>query len=137
MSRLPPPPTPKGKAPTPSPKPSKAAKVAAQPPPPPQALDVETLGASVGTHVTDACQTLVEQAAATGVEAALAKRRGADHKLALARAEKVHGNTQCALDEALNLANKRGEELETVRGALQEAGEGRRKAKVEAAELRV
>ena len=80
--------------------------------------------------MTDACQTLVEQAAATGVEAALAKGRAADHKWALAKGEKVQGNTQCALDQALNLATKRGEELETVRGALREAEEGRRKAEL-------
>ena len=82
------PPTPhRGKGPTPSPKPWKVAKVAAQPPP--EALDVEALGASVATHVTDACQVLVDQAAATGVEAALAKGRSADHESALANAEKV------------------------------------------------
>ena len=80
-----PPPTPKGKAPTSSPKPSKVAKVAAQPPP--KALDVEALGASAATHEIDACHTLVEQAVATGVEAALAKGRAADHKSVLARAE--------------------------------------------------
>ena len=101
------------------------------------ALDVEALGASVATHVTAACQVLVEQAAATGVEAALAKGRWADHKSALAKAEKVLGNTQRALDEALNLAAKRGEEVETMRGALREAEQGRRKAEVEAAALRV
>ena len=77
----------KGKAPTPSPKPSKVAEVAAQLPP--KALDVEALGASVATLVTDACLVLVEQAAATGVQAALAKGRVADHKSALAKAEKV------------------------------------------------
>ena len=44
---------------------------------------------------------LVEQAAATGVAAALAKGRSADHKSALAKAEKVQGNTQRALDQAL------------------------------------
>ena len=115
-----PPPTPKGKAPTPSPKPSKVAKV----PPPPPALDVGALAASVATHVTDACQTSVEQAAATGVEAALAKGRAADHKSALSRAEKVQGNTQRALDRALDLANKRGEELEAVRGDLRARGPG-------------
>ena len=86
------PPTPRGKAPTPSPKRSKVAKVVAQPPPP-QALDVEALGASVATHVTDACQTLVEQAAVTGVEAAPATGWAVDHKSGLARAEKVQGNT--------------------------------------------
>ena len=118
-------------APKPSPKPSKVAKVAAQPPP--EAPDVEALGASVATHVTDACQVLVEQAAATGVEAALAKGRSADHKSALAKAEKVQGNTQRALDQALNLAAKRGEEMEAMREALREAQEGRRKAEVEAA----
>ena len=42
-------------APKPSPKPSKVTKVAAAQPPP-GALDVEALGASVATHVTDACQ---------------------------------------------------------------------------------
>ena len=62
--------------------------------PPHEALDVEALGASVATHVTDACQVLVEQVAATGVEAALAKGRSADHKSALAKAEKAQGNTQ-------------------------------------------
>ena len=130
-----PPPPPKGKPPTPSPKPSKVAKVATQPPP--EALDVEALGASVATLGADACQVLVEQAAATVVEAALAKGRAADHKSSLAKAEKVHGNTQRALDHALNLAVKRGEELVTVRGALREAEEGRRKAEVEASALRV
>ena len=88
--------------------------------PPREALDVEALGASVATHVTDACQVLVEQAAATGVEAALAKGRSADHKSALANAEKVQGNSQRAA-QALNLANKRGEEVEAMRGALREA----------------
>ena len=107
--------------------------------PPHEALDVEALGASVATHVTDACQVLVEQAAATGVEAALAKGRSADHKSALAKAEKAQGNTQRALDldQALNLAAKRGEEVEAMREALREAQEGRRKAEVEAAQLRV
>ena len=106
---MPPPPL-RGKgqtpAPKPSPKPWKVAKVAAAQPPH-EALDVEALGASVATHVTDACQVLVEQAAATGVEAALAKGRLADHKSALAKAEKAQGNTQRALDQALNLAAKR------------------------------
>ena len=105
--------------------------------PPLEALDVQALGASVATLVTDACQVLVEQAAATGVEAALAKGRAANHKSALAKAEKVQDNTQRALDQALNLAVKRGEELQTVRGALRGAEEGRRKAEVEAAALRV
>ena len=123
-------------APKPSPKPSKVAKVAAAQPPH-EALDVEALGASVATHVTDACQVLVEQAAATGVEAALAKGRSADHKSALAKAEKAQGNTQRALDQALNLAAKRGEEVEAMREALREAQEGRRKAEVEVAQLRV
>ena len=91
------------------------------------------LGASVASHVTDACQVLVEQAAATGVEATLAKGRSADAKSALANAEGVQGNSQRALDQALNLANKRGEEVEAMRGALREAEEGRRKAEVEAA----
>ena len=98
---------------------------------------MEALGASVATHVTDACQVLVEQAAATGVEAALAKGRSADHKSALAKAEKAQGNTQRALDQALNLAAKRGEEPEAMREAPREAQEGRRKAEVEAAQLRV
>ena len=123
-------------APKPSPKPSKVAKVAAAQPPH-EALDVEALGASVATHVTDACQVLVEQAAATGVEAALAKGRSADHRSALAKAEKAQGNTQRALDQALNLAAKRGEEVEAMREALREAQEGRRKAEVEVAQLRV
>ena len=98
---------------------------------------MEALGASVATHVTDPCQVLVEQAAATGVEAALAKDWSADHKSALATAEKAQGNTECALDQALNLAAKRGEEVEAMREALREAGDGRRKAEVEAAQLRV
>ena len=98
---------------------------------------MEALGATLATHVKDACQVLVEQASATGVEAALAKGRSADHKLALVKAEKVQRNTQRALDQALNVAAKRGEEVETVRGALREAEEGRRKAEVEAAALRV
>ena len=122
-------------SPKPSPKPSKVAKVAAQPLP--EALDAEALGASVATLVRDACQVLVEQAAATGVEVALSKCRSADHKSALAKAEKVQGNTLRALDRALNLAAKRGEEVETMTGALREAEDGRRKAEVEAAQLRV
>ena len=64
--------------------------------------------------------------------AALAKGRSADHKSALAKAEKVQGNTQRALDQALNLAAKRGEEVEAMRGALREAEDGRRKVEVEA-----
>ena len=40
-------------------------------------------------------------------------------------------------DQALNLAAKRGAELETVRGALKTAEQGRQKAEVEAAGLRV
>ena len=123
-------------APKPSTKPSKLAKVAAAQPPG-EALDVEALGASLATHVTDACQVLVEQAAATGVEAALAKGRSADHESALVKAENVQGNTQRTLDQALNLAAKRGEEVEAMREALREAQEGRRKAEVEAAQLRL
>ena len=101
--------------------------------PPHEALDMEALGASVATHMTDSCQVLVEQAAATGVEAALAKGRSADHKSVflakvLAKAERVQGNTQRGLDQALNLAAKRGEEVEAMREALREAQEGRRKA---------
>ena len=72
-----------------------------------------------------------------GVEAALAKGRSADHKSALAKAEKVQDNTQCALDQTLNLASKRGEEVEAMRGTLREAEYGRRKAEVEAAQLGV
>ena len=75
--------------------------------------------------------------AATRIEAALAKGRAADHKWALLKAEKVQGNTQRAMDQALNLATKRGEALETVRGALKEAEEGGQKADVEAAQMRV
>ena len=95
------------------------------------------LAATVATRVTDACKTLVEQAAVTGVKAALARGRAAEQRSALSRAEKVEGNTQRALDQALNLANKRGEELETVSGAVKEAEEGRQKAEVEAAGPRV
>ena len=91
--------------------------------------------ATVATHVTDACQTLVEQAAVTGVEAALAKGRAAEQRSALARAERVQGNTQRAPDRALDLANKTGQEA--VRGDLKEAQEGRQKAEVDAAQLRV
>ena len=59
-------------------------------------------------NVMDACKTLVEQAAVTGVEAALARRRAADSRSSLSRVEKVQGNTQRALDRALRLevANK-------------------------------
>ena len=130
-----PPPTPKGKAPTPFSNPSKVAKVAADTLSP-RALDVGTLAASVTSHATDACQTLAEQAAATGVEAALAKVRAANHWWALTRAEKVPGNTQRALHLALDLANKRGGAGGGERD-LKEAQEGRRKAEVEAAQLRV
>ena len=51
------------------------------------------------------------------------------------RSRRVH--TQRALDQALKLAAKRGEEVETVRGGLREAEEGKRKAEVEVAGLRV
>ena len=44
---------------------------------------------SLATQVKDACQVSVEQAAATEVDAALAKGWWADHKSALAKAEKV------------------------------------------------
>ena len=134
LSRMPPPAL-RIRPPSPSPCRRGWPRWRPSPPPPPPALDVEALGASVATHV--ACQTLVEQAAATGVNAALAKGRAADHKSALARAEKVQGNTQRALDQALNLANKTGEELETVMGAVKTAEEERQKAEVEAAQLRV
>ena len=63
----------------------------------------------------------MEQAVVTGVEAALARGRAADHKLALWRAKKVQRNTHRALDRALDLANKRGEGLQAVRGDLKEA----------------
>ena len=105
--------------------------------PPDEALDVKVLKASVASHVTDACEVLMEQTAGTGVEAALAKGRSADHKSALAKAEKVQGNTHRALDQALNLAAKRGEEVEAMREALSQAREGRWKEEVEAAQLRV
>ena len=55
----------------------------------------------------------------------------------VAKAEKAQGNTQRALDQAPNLAAKRGGEVEAMREALREAQEGRRKAEVEAAQLRV
>ena len=104
--------------------------------PPNEALDVEALGASVATHVTDACQVLVEQAAATG-----GGRTGQGSvgrpQVGLGEGRKAQGNTQRALDQALNLAAKRGEEVEAMREALREAQEGRRKAEVEAAQLRV
>ena len=66
-----------------------------------------------------------------------AKGRAAHHKLALSRAEKAQGNTQLALDRALDLVNKWGEDLKAVRGNLKEAREERQRADVEAAELRV
>ena len=74
----------------------------------------------MATHVTDACNTLVEQPAITGVEAALGKGRAADTKSGLSRVGKVQGNTERALDLALDMANKRGEELEAVREELKE-----------------
>ena len=95
------------------------------------------LAATLATHMTDACHNLVEQAAITGLDAALAKGRAAKQRSALSRAEKVRGNTQRALNRALELANKRGEELEAVRGDLKEAVEGTQRGKVMAAQLRV
>ena len=71
------------------------------------------------------------------MEAALARGRAADHKSALSRADQVRGNTPRARDRAHDLANKRGEELEAVRGDLKEAQEGRQRAEVEVAQLRV
>ena len=85
----------------------------------------------------DACQTLVEQAAVTGVEAAFAKARAADQRSALASAENYPGNTQRAPDRALGVDNKRGEELAAMREDLKVAREGRQKAEVEAAQLGV
>ena len=79
----------------------------------------------------------MEQAAVTGVEAALAKGRAAEQRSPLSGAKKVQGSTQPALDRALEMAHKRGEELEAVRGDLKEAQEGRQKAGVEAAKPRV
>ena len=84
----------------------------------PAALDVGALNVIVATHVTDACKTLAEQAAVTGLEAASAKGRAADSKLALSRVDKEKGNTQYALNRALEIANKRIKELEAVRGGL-------------------
>ena len=92
---------------------------------------------ALATHVTDACKTLEEQAAVTGLEAALARERAADTMSALSRVGKVRGNTQRAQDRALEVSNKRGEELEAVRGELKEANEGRQKAEVEAPQLRL
>ena len=68
----------------------------------------------------------MEQAAVTGVEAALAKGRAAEPRSPLLRAEKVQGSTQRALDRALDMANKRGEELEAVRGSSRRPGRGGR-----------
>ena len=79
----------------------------------------------MATHVTDACQPLVEQAAVTAVDAALSKGRAADQRSALARAQKVEDNTHHALHLALEVAHKRGEELEAVGGDPKEAQEGR------------
>ena len=57
------------------------------------------------------------------------------------RGHEVVGRSRARLsvppDRALKAANKRGEELEAVRGDLKEAQEGRQKAEVEAAQLRV
>ena len=55
----------------------------------------------------------------------------------MAKAETVQGNTQRAPDQALNLAAKRGQQVEAMREALREAQEGRRKVEVKAAQLRV
>ena len=52
------------------------------------------LAVTVATHVPDACKTLVEQAAVTGVEAALARGRAADIRSALSRVDNEKGNTQ-------------------------------------------
>ena len=61
----------------------------------------------------------------------MAKGRAANHKSALARPKRSRATLSVpCVDKALNMANKRGEELETVRGALNEAGEGRQKAEV-------
>ena len=64
-------PTPsRSKPPAPAPKLAKVAKVQARAPP----LDVVALARTVAAEVRDACSTLVEQVAVTGVEAALSKR---------------------------------------------------------------
>ena len=52
-------------------------------PPPPQALDVGALEAGAATYVTDACQTLVEQTAAMGVEAAPGQGSGGPPQVGL------------------------------------------------------
>ena len=81
------------------------------------------LAPTVATHVTDACQTCQTKRPPW-------RGGGRPSKSALSRAETVQGNSQRALDHTLNRANKRGEELETVRGAVKEAEEGRQKAEV-------
>ena len=85
LSRMPPPPL-RVRLPPPPPSRRRWTRWRPNPPPPPKALDVGALAASVATHVTDTCKTLVDQAAATGVEAALAKGRAADQKSALSKA---------------------------------------------------
>ena len=87
-------------------------------------------------EVKDA-RSLVEQAAATGVEAALSKSGQAKSKFALAKVDGVQVNTQCALDRALNVVKKGREEREGLHWQLKEATEGRHKAKDDAARLRV
>ena len=80
--------------------------------------------ASVPTHVTDACQTSVEQAAATGVVAALAKGQAADHNSARP-------------GPGPQLGHQEGGGAWDSEGVLKEAKEGRQRAQVEAAQLRV
>ena len=111
----------------------------APPPPPPRvaaAVDVGALAVTVAPHMTDACKTSVEKAAITGVLAAWAKGRAADSKWAFSRVENCQGNTQHAVDPALDMANRRGEEVEALRVELKESKGGKQKAEVEVAKLR-
>ena len=78
----------------------------------------------------------MQQAAVTGVEAILATGRAAVSRLALWRVQKDQGNTQRALERALEMPNKRGKE-EAVRGDLKDPNEGGQKAEPDAAKVTV
>ena len=60
----------------------------------------------MATEMKDACSTVVEQAAITGVEATLSKSRHAETKSTLAMVERLQGNGKHALDHALDMVKK-------------------------------
>ena len=131
------PPTPKGKAPTPSPKPSKVAKVAAQPPPSPRPLMWGPWPPLCDPRDGRLPNFEVEQAAVTQVEAALAGGGRPSRGRPCRGPRRSRATLSVSWTGPSTWPTRGGGGLETVRGAVKGAEEGRQKAEVEAAGLRV